>query len=251
MLIKLNAHVLLVARKGQRLDRARSEAVAAQFHTAHGNFDILGPHHQHRFTAARRGLRRAGRACRRQDRGAQVQTQRRHFAQKQVGCAQKARHEARRRIAIELLRCAGFQQPAHLHDADTIRQRKGFLLIVCDQNGGHADASLHGAHGLAQFNANFRVQGTEGLIEQQYRRLMRERPGDRDTLLLAAGKLARVALVVALECHQLQQLLATAPALRRAHAAHAQCKFNVLRHGHVTKQCVMLEYQAHATRSCR
>ena len=182
----------------------------------------------------------------RQRGGAQVQALLGDFAEEQIGSAQEPSHKARGGVPVEILRAADLQEPAHLHDADAISQRKGFLLIVRHQNRGHADASLDRAHGLAQFDSDLGVQCAEGLIEQQHRRFVGERPGDGHALLLSTGQLARIAVIVAFERHQLQQLLAAPAALGRAHAPHAQRKLNVVRDRHVAEQGVVLEHQADA-----
>ena len=149
-------------------------------------------------------------------------------------------------MAIQLLGRADLEQAAHLHHADVVREREGLFLVVRDQDGRHADAPLHLAHGVAQLDADARIERAEGLVEQQHGRLVRERARHRDALLLAAGELAGVALVVALERDELQQLFAPLAPLCRRHAPHAQGELDVLRHGHVAEQGVVLEHHAHA-----
>jgi len=116
-----------------------------------------------------------------------------------------------------------------------------------DQDGRHPEAPLHRAHRVAQLDADLGIQCAEGLVEQQHRGLVRERARDRDPLLLAAGELRRVAVVVALQRDQAQQLLAPAPALGGPRPSHAQRELDVVRDRHVAEQRVMLEHEAHAT----
>ena len=51
----------------------------------------------------------------------------------------------------------------------------------------------------------FRVQGRGGLVEEQDLGVQGKGPGDRDALLLAAGKLARVGVGAVLQAHPVQQ----------------------------------------------
>ena len=130
----------------------------------------------------------------------------RHLPEEQIGGTEESRHEAGGRVTVETLRAADFQQAAHLHDANPVRERKRFLLIVGDQDGAHADTALHRAHGLAQLDADLGVERAERFVQQQNGGLVRQRTRDGHALLLTARELARVALVVALEGDQLQEL---------------------------------------------
>ena len=113
-----------------------------------------------------------------------------------------------------------------MHDADAIGERERLLLIVRHQDRGHPEPALHLADGLAQLDADLGIQRAEGLIEQQHLRLVRERARHGDALLLAARELSRQPIGVALERHQLQQLVAPAAharaAARRARAARTR-----------------------------
>ena len=90
-----------------------------------------------------------------------------------------------------------------------------------------------------------RVERRERLVEQQHRRLDRQRAGDRDALLLAAGELVRVAVGGLREAHQLQQLVGALEARRLVLAAHAQAEGDVGAHVHVREQAVCLKDHAH------
>ena len=97
---------------------------------------------------------------------------------------------------------------------------------------------------MRRSSADLRVQRAEGLIQQQNFRLVRECARDSDTLLLSARKLSRHALVHAFEGYQSEQFLPSLATVGCPHSADAQCKFDVVRHGHVTEQRVVLEYEA-------
>ena len=92
--------------------------------------------------------------------------------------------------------------------------------------------------------ADLGVERAERLVEQQHLRLDRERAGERHALALAAGELVRVALVVAGEPDDAEQLVdALAHALLRL-LADLQPERDVLAHGHVLERGVVLEHEA-------
>jgi hypothetical protein len=139
-----------------------------------------------------------------------------------------------------------FEQAAQVHYADAVGEREGLFLVVRDQHGGDAELALHAADGPAQLLADLGVQRAEGLIEQQHLRLVRQRARHGDALLLAAGELRGQALVHAFERHELQQFLATLAPVGGLHAAHPQRELDVVGHGHVAEQRVVLEHEADA-----
>ena len=113
-----------------------------------------------------------------------------------------------------------------------------------DEDGRDPDRALDLTDRAPQLLANLRVERAERLVEQQHPRLMRERACERDALLLAARQLARQPFVVAVERDELQQLGAPLAPLRAAHAARAQRELDVVRHGHVAEQRVVLKDEA-------
>ena len=88
------------------------------------------------------------------------------------------------------------------------------------------------------------VERREGLVEQQDRRLDRQRARQRHALLLAAGELPRQTLGHRGKLHQLEQALRFAPARRRVDAARGEAIGDVLGDRHVRKQRVVLEHDA-------
>ena len=97
----------------------------------------------------------------------------------------------------------------------------------------------------AQLVAHARVERRERLVEQQHARLDRERAGQRDALLLAAGELVGVVPGVVGEADELEHLLGARRALRRAHLAHPQAELDVAAGVHVGEQAVGLEHHPH------
>src|SRR3546814_13334730 len=75
------------------------------------------------------------------------------------------------------------------HDHDPVRQLQGFLLVVGDEDGGVAGPVVELPQPATQIPAHLRIQRPERLVEQEDPRPDRQRPGQRDPLALAAGKL--------------------------------------------------------------
>src|SRR4030095_11542420 len=67
-----------------------------------------------------------------------------------------------------------------------------------------AEALLRPPDLAAHLDPQLGVEVGERLVEQQHVRLDHDRARDRDALQLAAGKLMRPALAIAVELHQLQ-----------------------------------------------
>ena len=81
------------------------------------------------------------------------------------------------------------------------------LLVVGDEHGRDVDLVVQAAQPGAQLGADVGVERAERLVEQQHARLDGERAGQRHALALAAGELRRVALVVAGEADDAEQLV--------------------------------------------
>ena len=110
-----------------------------------------------------------------------------------VGEADELGHEARLRSVVELRRSGDLLEAAGRHDADPIAHRQGLLLVVGDEEGRDPDHDLDPPDLLAELATDLGVEGRQRLVEQEHLRLDGQRPGERDSLLLAAGHLVRVA----------------------------------------------------------
>ena len=76
------------------------------------------------------------------------------------------------------------------HDTDAVTDGERFLLVVGDEQGGDArPRSGCGGSRRASVVRTFASSARQRLVEQQHLRLDGERPGERDTLLLAAREL--------------------------------------------------------------
>ncbi|MCY1441658.1 hypothetical protein D9M71_579810 [compost metagenome] len=121
-----------------------------------------------------------------------------------------------------------------------IADGKGLFLIVSDQDRAGATAFENVAHFMAQAPAQLHIKVGERFVEQQQLRLGCQRAGQGHTLLLAAGKLVGVAFAQAAELDQLEHLFDHLALLR----VLADTEGNVLGHGQVREQRVVLEHHA-------
>ncbi|MNS26878.1 hypothetical protein D3C72_588140 [compost metagenome] len=89
-----------------------------------------------------------------------------------------------------------------------------------------------------------RVYRTERFIHQQYRRIRRQGANHADTLLLAAGHFARIAVeeFMRVHRHHIHQLFSTRFAARLIPAQHARYHGDVLFDGHVREQTNLLDH---------
>ena len=95
---------------------------------------------------------------------------------------------------------------AVVHDRDAVGHRERLLLVVRDVDERRLRLRLDVLQLELHLLAELQVEGAERLVEQQRRGPVDERAGERDALLLAAGELARLALLEALEAHRPDRL---------------------------------------------
>src|SRR5581483_3868239 len=90
-----------------------------------------------------------------------------------------------------------------------------------------------------------RVECRQRLVEEQHARLDRERAGERDALLHAAGELMRVAVAGVREADELEQVVDALAPVELVPAANPEPELDVLPRGHVREQRVRLEDHPH------
>src|SRR6266542_5301063 len=161
-----------------------------------------------------------------------------HSARQQVRDAEEAGHERCPRALVELGRCAQLLDLARVHDRDLVRHRHRLLLVVCDVDEGDADVVLDRLQLELHLLAELEVEGAERLVEQKHARAVDQGTGEGDALLLAAGELARLALV---EPEEPQDLEHAAFHVLAADATAAQTERHVLEDCQVREQRVRLE----------
>ena len=147
-------------------------------------------------------------------------------------------------MLVEGARVGDLLDLALMEHRDTVGHGQGFALVVGDIDHGHAQAlvqvlDLH-LHMLAQLL----VQGAQGLVHQHQLWLEDQGAGQGHTLLLAAGKLARITVAEAVQLDHGQRLLHPLGAVGARQAAHAEGEGQVLGHGHMGEQGIVLEHHA-------
>ena len=107
-----------------------------------------------------------------------------------VAAADEARDERIGRPRVHRLRRADLLHAALVHHHQPVGQRHRLGLVVRHHDRGDAAAPLQDADLARHLLAQLGVEIGQRLVEQQHARLDRQRAGQCDALLLAAGKLA-------------------------------------------------------------
>ncbi len=92
---------------------------------------------------------------------------------------------------VDLARGVYLEEPAVGHDCNLVGQRERLALVVGDEYAGGAAGLQRPDHRAAGLLAEPGVEGRERLVEEHQRRAWRQRAGQGDPLLLAAGELVR------------------------------------------------------------
>ena len=139
----------------------------------------------------------------------------------------------------------GFDAPwPRRHDRDPLGQKHRLFHVVGNED--HSltrffpdgeQFALHQAAGLS-------VERAERLVHQQRAGIESERTGDRGTLLHAAGKLGRVALLETRQSHQIDEGLRSRLPLFARHCLAFETIEHVLEHGLPGEQREVLEHDA-------
>jgi hypothetical protein len=99
------------------------------------------------------------------------------------------------------------------------------------------------AHDGEHLVGHLRVEGARRLVEQDRRRVNRERPGDRNTLLLPAGELGRLRVELVPQPDPFEQRLGHRFRLRPGiPESVARAREHVLQRRHVRKEIELLEH---------
>ena len=89
-----------------------------------------------------------------------------------------------------------------VHDDDAVGELERLFLIVGDEDAGQADLVVQPPQPAAQLLPHFRVERAERLVEQQHRRLDRQRARQRHALALPARQLRRQPVREEVELHE-------------------------------------------------
>ena len=166
-------------------------------------------------------------------------------ARKHIHRPHEAHHKGRGRVVVDLGRGADLLDAALVHHHDPVGHLHGLLLVVGHDHGGHVHLVVEVAQPSPQLLAHLGIEGAEGLIEQQHPGLHRQGPGQGHPLALAAGELGGETRSVALQLHQIEQLIDAALDRLLLPAAQLQAKGHVLAHGAVLEQGEVLKHEAH------
>ncbi len=101
------------------------------------------------------------------------------------------------------------------HHRDPVGERQRLLLVVGDIERGDAEPVDQRAQLAAQLHPDAGIERRHRLVEQQHFGIGGERAGQRDALLLAAGKLVRIAPGEMVDLDEVRQLV-DAPLARGA-----------------------------------
>ena len=91
--------------------------------------------------------------------------------------------------------------------------------------------------------AKLRIERAERLVEQKQLRSDHQGPGKRNSLLLPAGQLTRIALGETGQANQIQRIADAAAALLPRNAAHSQAESDIVRYAHMGKERKALKHE--------
>ena len=103
--------------------------------------------------------------------------------------AEEVAHELLAGAAPQFLRRSHLDDPALPHQHDAVAEEDGLLDIVRDEDHRLAQAPMQGGELALQPLAADGVEGAEGLVHEQDRRVGGQRPGHADALSFAARQL--------------------------------------------------------------
>ncbi|EGF32131.1 hypothetical protein IMCC9480_2880 [Oxalobacteraceae bacterium IMCC9480] len=134
--------------------------------------------------------------------------------------------------------------PAVVEQQDTVRNRHRFTLVMRDHQRRQAKPHDQFAQEGAGFLAQLGVEVRQRFVEQNHRRVVDQRAGDGDALLLAAGKLMREAFAEMPEPELRQHFLDLGGDVATVHFPQLQAIGDIVEHGLVRPQRVRLEHQS-------
>jgi len=127
----------------------------------------------------------------------------REYAVHAVRVAHESGDERIAGLFVKLARRSFLRDRPAIHHDDAVGHRHRLGLVMGDVDDGERQPLLQLADFLPHLPPQPRVEIRQRFVEEQYRRLEDQRTRDRHALLLAAGKLGRQPLVVAVEPHGL------------------------------------------------
>ena len=159
-----------------------------------------------------------------------------------VDIANESSDEPRCRRKVDVTRRADLLDAPFPHDRDPLRHDHSFVLIMRDENESRAELALHADQLELRLLAQLAVERGERFVEQQQLRPSRQRAGQRDALLLAAGKLVRLACAIGFELDKPQHLGDADRDLASRQAGLNEAEGNILFDTHMREQRIGLEH---------
>lgn len=144
---------------------------------------------------------------------------------------------------FRVCRSGGCARP---HDHDPVGERQRLLLIVRDIDDRARKLPPQLQQLLTQRQACRGVERGYRLVEEDDLRLERERPRQRHALALSAGETGRERTVQAVQPETAQETVRALVRLRAQLRVKAQGVANILAHGHILKEGIVLKHQSHA-----
>ena len=132
---------------------------------------------------------------------------------------------------------------ALVHDHQAIGERERLVVVVGDEQDGEAEPYEEGTQLGDEAFAQGTVEGTERLVEHQEARRSRERAGQRDALLFAAGKLRDPAVFESGHADERERVPRSGLDLGAWDALHAEPERDVADDIAMGKQRVVLEHE--------
>ena len=131
---------------------------------------------------------------------------------------------------------------ALLHNDDLVRHGQGLFLVVGYKDEGDAHFLLDALELMLHLLTQLVVQGAQRFVQQQDARLIDQRTGNGDTLLLTAAHLGDIAVGIVLQVHQLEHTHYLLLDDVLGFLLDLQAEGNVVVYIHVGEQGVFLEY---------
>ena len=145
------------------------------------------------------------------------------------------------RCADHLVGRADLHDLAVAHDQDAVTELERLAEVVGDEDHRLAHLLVQADDLVLHVATDQRVERGERLVEHQDLGVGRERAGQTDPLLHAAGELVGVVVLVALEADQVDHLLGAVAAVLLALAPHLETEGDVVDHLAVRQQAEVLE----------
>ncbi len=159
--------------------------------------------------------------------------------------ADEVGYEGGLRALVHLARASDLLDAPPVHDGDAVGHRQRLLLVVRDVDERRAELVLDALQLQLHLLAQFHVQRTERLVEQQCRRTIDERASQGDPLLLPPRQLARAPALQPLELHDAEDRKDPLAVLGTRHLLHLQPEGDVVVDRHVGEERVLLEDHVH------